>query len=73
MLLETMGKAQDENGMLVKLGTPKGKAYEWSNTRKGYWRTSHSPILQRALNNSLLKREGYLPLKELSTQPKVLF
>jgi len=59
--------------MLVKMGTPKRKAYEWANTRKGYWRTSHSPILQRALNNSLLKREGYLTLSDLSTQPAILF
>lgn len=59
--------------MLVQLGTPDWQAYQWGNTRKGYWRTSHSPILLRALNNSLLRREGYLPLKELGTLPTVLF
>jgi len=59
--------------MLVKLGTPEWQAFQWGNTRKGYWRVSHSPILQRALNSSLLKREGYLPLSELSTLPTVLF
>lgn len=59
--------------MLVKLGTPAWQAYQWGNTRKGYWRISNSPILQRALNNSLLKREGYLSLVELSTLPTVLF
>jgi group II intron reverse transcriptase/maturase len=59
--------------MLAKLGTPDWQAYQWGNTRKGYWRTSHSPILQRALNSSLLKREGYLSLTELSTLPTVLF
>jgi group II intron reverse transcriptase/maturase len=59
--------------MLVKLGTPDWLAYQWGNTRKGYWRISHSPILQRALNSSLLKREGYLSLTELSTLPTVLF
>ncbi len=59
--------------MLASLGTPEWKAYQWGNTRKGYWRISHSPILQRALNNSLLKREGYLPLTELSTLPTKLF
>jgi len=60
-------------GMLVRLGTPEWLAYQWGNTRKGYWRISHSPILQRALNSSLLKREGYLPLTELSTLPTKLF
>ena len=59
--------------MLVQLGTPEGRAYQWGNSRKGYWRTSHSPILKRALNNSFLKREGYLSLKELGTLPIVLF
>ncbi|MBN8851120.1 MAG: group II intron reverse transcriptase/maturase [Sphingobacteriales bacterium 50-39] len=52
---------------LVRLGTPEGRAYQWGNTRKGYWRTCHSPILKRALNSAFLKREGYLPLKELGT------
>lgn len=46
--------------MLIKLGTPEWQAYQWGNTRKGSWRISGSAILQRALNNSLLKREGYL-------------
>ena len=59
--------------MLIKLGTPKWQAYQWGNSRKGYWRISHSPILTRALNSSLLKREGYLSLAELSTLPAVLF
>lgn len=58
---------------LIQLGTPKWRAYQWGNTRKGYWRACHSPILLRALNNSLLRREGYLSLKELSTLPTVLF
>lgn len=59
--------------MLAKLGTPDWQAYQWGNTRKGYWRTSHSPVLTTALNSSLLKREGYLSLTELSTLPTVLF
>jgi RNA-directed DNA polymerase len=59
--------------MLIQLGMPDWRAYQWGNSRKGYWRTSHSPILLRALNNSLLRREGYLPLKELGTLPTVLF
>jgi RNA-directed DNA polymerase len=59
--------------MLVHHGTPEWQAYQWGNTRKGYWRSCHSPILKRALNNSFLKREGYLSLKELGTLPTVLF
>jgi RNA-directed DNA polymerase len=59
--------------MLVQFGTPDWRAYQWGNSRKGYWRISHSPILQNAINNSLLRREGYVSLKELGTLPTVLF
>jgi len=59
--------------MLVQLGTPEGQAYQWGNTRKGYWRTSQSPVLRIALNSSFLRKEGYLSLKELGTLPTVLF
>jgi len=45
---------------LIKLGIKSGKAYEWSNSRKGYCRVSHSPILCRALNNEYFTRLGYI-------------
>lgn len=45
---------------LEKLGIKSGKAYEWSNSRKGYCRTAHSPILCRALNNEFFTRLGYV-------------
>ncbi|WP_214830968.1 group II intron reverse transcriptase/maturase [Exiguobacterium sp. s56] len=32
---------------LTGLGIPKGKAHEWGNSRKGYWRISKSPILHK--------------------------
>jgi RNA-directed DNA polymerase len=50
---------------LEKLGIKPGQAYQWGNTRKGYWRTVHSPILTRALNNAFLKKEGLLCLKDI--------
>jgi group II intron reverse transcriptase/maturase len=59
--------------MLISLGTPDWQAYQWGNTRKGYWRTAASPILKTALNNSVLKREGYLSLRDLSILHPVLF
>jgi group II intron reverse transcriptase/maturase len=45
---------------LQKLGLDKQKAWEYANTRKGYWRTANSPILNRTLQNDVLKRMGYL-------------
>lgn len=50
---------------LIKLGIPKRKAWEYANTRKGYWRISNSPILNRTLNNQFF--EG-IKLKSLSAQ-----
>lgn len=49
---------------LVKAGLDKGKAWEFANSRKGYWRVAGSPILHRAIPNVLLKRAGYLSLME---------
>lgn len=43
---------------LISLGVPKDKAYEWGNTRKGYWRIAGSPILQRALSNQYWESNG---------------
>ena len=50
---------------LKKLGLDKYKAWEYANTRKGYWRISASPILHRTITNEKLKRRGY---KSLSSQ-----
>jgi group II intron reverse transcriptase/maturase len=43
---------------LMKLGMKKGKAWEWANTRKAYWRTAKSPILQRTLGNQYWTAQG---------------
>ena len=45
---------------LIRLGIKGQKAYEWSNSRKGYCRIAHSPILCRALNNDYFTRLRYI-------------
>ena len=50
-------KARRRN--LLQLGINKSKAYQWSNSSKGFCRVAHSPILLRALNNSYWSKEGY--------------
>lgn len=45
---------------LIKLGIPKQKAWEYANTRKGYWRTADSPILHRSITNDRLRQAGYI-------------
>lgn len=49
---------------LIGLGIDKHKAYEWGNSRKGYWRITSSPILHRALNNAFWRKEGIKSLSE---------
>lgn len=49
---------------LIKLGVDKSKAWEYSNTRKGYWRISKSPILNITLTNDRLKRQGFPTITE---------
>ena len=44
---------------LCKCGIDRGKAWEWANTRKGYWHIADSFILHRALNNDNLRRANY--------------
>jgi RNA-directed DNA polymerase len=46
--------------MLQLLGIHKQKAWEYANTRKGYWRISNSPIMSKTLNNSVIKGYGFL-------------
>ena len=45
---------------LMKLGINKYKAWEYANTRKGYWRTARSPILTRSVTSDRLKQAGYI-------------
>lgn len=50
---------------LKSFGIQHSQALEWANTRKGHWRTAHSPILCRTLSNKWIKQHGYVPLSEL--------
>ena len=50
---------------LMKCGIDKWRAWPWANTRGGYWNTAESPILQSAISNEILKRQGYPCLVDL--------
>ncbi len=43
---------------LVRRGLDRSKAWEYANTRKGYWRTSNSPILARTITSAYLEGLG---------------
>jgi len=47
---------------LQKLGASKQKAWEFANTRKGYWRISKSPILSTTITNQRLEKKGFQSL-----------
>ena len=49
---------------LVKLGINKYEAYQYANTRKGYWRISKSPIVSRTLTNKYLEQTGYMSISK---------
>ena len=45
---------------LIKLGIQMFKAWEFANTRKGYWHTANSPILSSSITNERLRQAGYV-------------
>jgi group II intron reverse transcriptase/maturase len=49
---------------LQQLGVPRQKAWEWSNTSKGYWRIAGSFILTVSLTNKYLATLGYDNISE---------
>lgn len=57
-------KIKTKHDNLVKLGLDSFKAWEYANTRKGYWRISNSPVLTRTLSNNYLKEQGFITLTE---------
>lgn len=44
---------------LKKLGISEWQAYQWGNTRLGYWRIAGSPVLKCSITNEKLVRAGY--------------
>lgn len=45
---------------LIKLGINRYKAWEWANTRKGYWHTANSFILSRTVTDERLRCAGFV-------------
>ena len=61
-------KIKTKHDNLRKLGIDNFKAWEYANTRKGYWKISNSPILTLTFTNKRLKNSGYLSFIERYTQ-----
>ena len=58
---------------LTKLGVNKYKAYEWANTRKGYWRIAGSFILNRAITSAKLREAGYVFFSDCYRKVSVVY
>jgi len=57
---------------LVKLGVKKQKAYEWANTRKGYWHIAGSYIPGTTITTERLRLAGYVFLSDHFNKVKVV-
>lgn len=57
-------KVKTRYKMLKYFGINKYKAWEFANTRKGYWRISNSPILNKSLDNKTIASLGYTTLTD---------
>ena len=57
---------------LVKLGVRKQKAYEWANSRKGYWHIAGSYILATTITTERLRLAGYVFLSDHFNKVKVV-
>jgi RNA-directed DNA polymerase len=56
---------------LKHFGIEEEKAWQFANTRKGYWRISNSPILKRSLDNQTIGRLGYIFFSDYYRQVRV--
>lgn len=58
---------------LMKLGINKYKAYEWANTRKGYWHVANSWILSSTITNQRLAEAGYVFFSDCYRKVRVVY
>ena len=68
---KTWKKVKTRYRALTKLGVCRCEAWEYSNTRKGYWRIAGSPILKCSITNDILERRGLKSLLEQYTKVRL--
>jgi len=52
-------KIETKHDNLVRLGVDDSRAWQWANTRRGYWRIAGSAVLKTSLTNKYLASIGY--------------
>lgn len=68
---KTWKKIRTRFSSLARLGIERNKAWEYANTRKGYWRISNSPILNCAITNERLVKRGYVSMSTMYKKVKL--
>lgn len=53
-------KIRTKHRNLIATGIPDSKAWEWANSRRGYWRIAGSWVLTRSLTNAYWREQGLL-------------
>lgn len=61
-------KARTRVKNLRKLGISQDQAYQWGNTRLGYWRVAGSPVLKCSITNEKLAQAGYMNILQMYEQ-----
>ena len=56
---------------LIRLGVKKPKAWEWANTRKGYWHIANSFILSTTITTDRLTQAGFVFLTDYYQKVRV--
>lgn len=49
---------------LKRCGALDWQAYQWGNTRLGYWRVANSRLVTSAMSNDMLRKAGYMVLMD---------
>lgn len=57
---------------LERLGIRKSKAYQWANTRKGYWHIAGSYILSTSITSQRLRLTGYVFFTDYYSKVRVV-
>jgi RNA-directed DNA polymerase len=58
------GRPRTRRRKLLKLGIGRGEVHRASRSRKGHWRMSHSPIVERAMTDAWLAEQGVPSLEK---------
>lgn len=56
---------------LIKLGVKKSKAWEWANTRKGYWHIANTFVMSTTITTERLRKAGYIFLTDYYRQVRL--